>query len=187
MTGNILWQKPNNTLALTTIYSADTPQDHAQLLLKQGDVPSNWAPVAYDVTWPANNLPIESYVWNGTAIVEASTPPLTPAQQAEAAMAAGIIITSTGTPSIDGTYSIGPASQANVNATVTYILLNNAFPRGQQTLPWATVDGTVHLFPSVAVFKAFATAFADFVAAVAVYADSNGTVGSIPSNQITIA
>jgi hypothetical protein len=105
---------------------------------------------------------------------------------AGAALASGLVVTSTGTSSLNGTYSVNPTSIGNVNAVVTYILLNGTFPKGASTFGWADASGGLHVFPNVTVFKAFATAFADYVSAVSEYADSGGTVGSIPSNAVTI-
>lgn len=123
-----------------------------------------------------------------TQELEAAPPPTpTAASQAAAALAAGIVLTSTGTPSLNGTYALDQAAQNNVNGTVSYIMLNGTFPGGGTTMTWIDQDGDAHVWPSVTVFKAFATAFADYVAAVALYAASNGDHGSLPLNAITIA
>lgn len=102
------------------------------------------------------------------------------------AQQAGINITSTVAPSLSGTYAITSDSQANVSAIVTYILLNGNFPGASDTMPWSDKNGNVHVFPTVAVFKNFATAFADYVSAVALYGQSGGQIGSLPSNDIAI-
>lgn len=107
-------------------------------------------------------------------------------QQVRNAIGAGISLTSTGTPALNGTYAIDPASQANINAIITYVLLNSTFPGGGTTLPWYDISGDAHLFPSIEAFQAFATAAANFIAMLSIYANSNGKVGSIPSNAITI-
>lgn len=114
-------------------------------------------------------------------------PTLTPQQQAAVALAGGIHLTSAGTPTLNGTYSTTAASVANVNAVTTYTLINGNFPGAQATMPWYDTSGTAHVFSSVAEFKTFATAFANYVAAVQLFADSNGTVGTLPSNQLTVA
>lgn len=116
------------------------------------------------------------------------TPPTpTAAQQAAAALNAGIEITSTSTPLLNGTYSTSPESSANVNAVTTYILLTGTFINGATQMPWYDMDGNQHIFPSVDEFKAFATAFANYVAAVSIYGISGGAVGPLPSSQVTIA
>ena len=122
-----------------------------------------------------------------TALWPPPPPAPTPASKAVAALEAGIQVVSTGTPAINGTYSLMPGSISNVNATTTYILLNNAFPGNMSAMPWFDMSGTAHTFTDVTVFKNFATAYAGYVAAIQLYADSNGTIGAIPTLPITIA
>lgn len=106
--------------------------------------------------------------------------------RAQEAISAGIVIASTSTSSLNGTYGLDQISQSNVNATVTYILLNGTFPGGGATMPWVDQNGGVHIWPNVTEFKAFATEFANYVAAVALYSVSNGASGSLPPNTVTI-
>jgi hypothetical protein len=115
----------------------------------------------------------------------AETPPA-PAQAAATAFAAGIVLTSLATPSLNGTYALDQASQNHVNATISSILLNGTFPGGGSTIAWVDASRATHTFPSVAEFRSFATAYTDYIAAVSLYAESNGAVGALPSNQITI-
>jgi hypothetical protein len=110
----------------------------------------------------------------------------TPQQLAAAALAAGIAITSTGTPALNGTYPLDQDSQNNVNATVAYILLNGTFPEGGTTMPWLLKNGTSVLWPSVTEFKAFATAYANYVAEIVLYEESGGQSGSLSSSSVTI-
>lgn len=114
-------------------------------------------------------------------------PTLTPSQQAANAINAGVILTSTVTPALNATYNVGATVQANLNATITYMLLNgNTFPGGATEMPWPDAESNMRIFPTAASFQAFASAVANFVAVVTLYANSNGTMGSIPSNAITI-
>jgi len=114
-------------------------------------------------------------------------PTPTPVQAAAAAIAAGIALTSTSTPALNGTYPCDPMTQVKLNNAITYVIVNNAFPPASATtLPWYDTSGVAHVFPSITLFKNFATAFADFVATLDIYASSNGEAGSIPSNEITI-
>lgn len=113
-------------------------------------------------------------------------PAPTAAQQSASAISAGVSVTSTATPTLNGVYGLDPSSQSNVNATVTYILLNGMFPGGGSTMPWVDQNGVAHTWPSITEFKAFATAYANYVAAISLYAASNGSSGSLPSNQVTI-
>lgn len=134
---------------------------------------------------------------NNTFVPPASVlnPPLpvvvpTPAQVAQAAaiatIKAGIQIASAGTPSLNSTYSVDSNSQSNINAVVTYILLNNRFPGGGTTMPWVDLAGSAHVFPNTATFNSFATAMANYVTAVSLYGDSGGQIGSLPSSVAAI-
>lgn len=103
------------------------------------------------------------------------------------ALQAGIIVISIGTSSLNGTYAADDKARANVGDVSTYILISNGvFPGGGTTMPWFDIENNPHLFPNIATFKTFATAFANYVAAVSLYIQSAGTVGSLPSNHITI-
>ena len=53
-------------------------------------------------------------------------------------------------------------------------------------MPWIDQTGTAHVWPNITEFKAFATAYANYVAAVSLYSASNGAAGALPSNAITI-
>lgn len=46
---NILWQQPNGTLAMTSIFDGSDPAEHAALLQGRGDVPADWRAVAVGV------------------------------------------------------------------------------------------------------------------------------------------
>lgn len=110
----------------------------------------------------------------------------TSSQKAEVAIAAGVMLSSASVPELDGAYSVDAAAQAQINAVVTYIMVNNSFPAGASSLPWPDAGRTLHFFTSIALFKAFATAVADFVATINIYENSNGMFGSIPSNALSI-
>lgn len=113
-------------------------------------------------------------------------PTITPtkAQLAAEAIANNVVIVSSATFALNGTYSCNEASQAKLNAVTTFLMLNNAFPAGLTEMPWADVSGNSHMF-GISDFKNFATAIANYVALVDLYA--NGAISTLPSNQITIA
>ena len=140
---------------------------------------------------PIGNQPVSvGWTYANGVFTNPSPPVLTAAQvavaAATAAIAKGLTISSTSTPTLNGTYSLTPNSQSNINAVVTYIILNNTFPGGQSAMPWVDQNGSAHVFTSLSVFKAFSTAIADYVAAVSLYADSGGTQGSLPNSNVTI-
>jgi hypothetical protein len=78
-------------------------------------------------------------------------------------LAAGLAITSTAYPALDGTYATDPASQQQVQATALYIAVNGRFPAALSALPWPDVSGAQHTFPTTAEFQAFASALGDYV------------------------
>ncbi len=98
----------------------------------------------------------------------------------------GLSVTSTSTPALNGVFAVSDISQSDINAVATYIEINGTFPQGQSVTYWAQKNGTVIEFPNVAVFKAFATAVADYVDAFEDYLNSGGTIGSLPSPNVTI-
>lgn len=101
------------------------------------------------------------------------------------ALAAGITITSTSTPAVNGTYACDGSTTSDINAEITSILLNSTFADGSSTISWPDTSGALHVFPSTDVFKSFATALASYVSNVRKYAV--GVNQSLPSNSITIA
>ena len=95
--------------------------------------------------------------WNAQQAAQAS---------AQATLAVGLTVKSTAYPALDGTYSVTPAATGNISSVELYIEVHQTFPGGATTMPWLDATGTPHVFPSVAEFQGFATAAADFVAAV---------------------
>lgn len=147
-----------------------------------------WTPPDGTTAVQIDNAAIGGTYIGGVYSAPVPPPPPTPtaAQLAARALAGGIAITSTGHASLNGTYSTTTESIANVANVTTYILRNSRFPGGVTSMPWIDKSGTPHVFPDTATFENFATAFADFVAACQIYGDSNGAIGAIPSNAITI-
>ena len=119
------------------------------------------------------------------------TPPvLTSAQQialaVQNAIGAGLTVNSTSTPAINGLYAIDQPAQLNIAAVTNYILVNNDFPGGVATYPWADLNGNFHVFPTVALFEHWATAIANYVAQLKLYAAGAAGV-TLPSPTVTIA
>jgi hypothetical protein len=104
-----------------------------------------------------------------------------------AAIGAGLIIASTGTPALDGTYPIGPSDQLDIEAEIDSILVNGVFTNGQATRGWPDISGASHTF-SVAQFKTLATAIAQYVDAltVAEQAAAFGQTATWPAATATI-
>ncbi|HTV45760.1 MAG TPA: hypothetical protein VMF05_10620 [Stellaceae bacterium] len=131
--------------------------------------------------------------WNATATNNAwsfAAPPAPPAttptlaQQAQAALAAGIEIASTSTPALNGVYACDPVSWAKVQGTSLYISVNARFPAGMTSLPWADLAGAVHTFTTTAEFQAFATAMGDYVTELQMAVIGQAT--ALPAQPVTI-
>jgi hypothetical protein len=120
-------------------------------------------------------------------------PPPTPYQQYEQQLSSGIVLTSTGTSTLSGTYTVpvpnGPAqnaaAQANITAIETSIAAGRGLPGGGATFNYYDSSGAPHSFN--------ATNWGNFATAVMNYSYTlqgwylGGCSGSPPSNALTIA
>jgi hypothetical protein len=88
-------------------------------------------------------------------------------------------INSTSVPAINAAYALDPQTQSNITAVSAYVVVNGKFPDGLPELPFFDVGGTPRMFPTTALFLAFATAYADFVTAL--------DIGQSPKQPVTIA
>lgn len=112
------------------------------------------------------------------------TPPApTLAQQAAAALAAGLTITSTSTPTLDGTYPLSDAMQANLVALEGYYQKFSTFPNGSATVSLKDTSGTVHSF-TYTQFEALFQKLGDVRAALIDCVDGIST--TLPSASVTI-
>jgi hypothetical protein len=119
------------------------------------------------------------------ALQSAPVPPPSLAMQASVILTAGLTIASTSTPAVNGTYACDTDSTVHIQAELLSLLTTQSFTDGTTTIAWPDVAGTVHVFPSGAVFTAFAVAAGKFVAsAFKVY---NGTSTTLPAASVTIA
>ncbi|MDE1905017.1 MAG: hypothetical protein KGH75_01020 [Rhodospirillales bacterium] len=107
------------------------------------------------------------------------------AQQAMAALAAGVAIVSTGTPAISGTYPADPVTASRVAAVQQFLSVNGRFPGGAGKISLLDVAGAAHVFSASATFTAFATAYGDLVADLIEAA--NGQATALPAQPVTIA
>ena len=125
---------------------------------------------------------------NGTFTGPPAPPAPTLAQQAAAAIAAGLTITSTSTPALNGTYAVAsgvPFGREDIGTEAQFVSTFSEFTNGTTTLEWPLIDGkTFVTFPNTATFMNFAKAAAQYYAAVKAVAATGQ--GSFPSNQVTI-
>jgi hypothetical protein len=83
------------------------------------------------------------------------------AGQLDTILAAGLTITSTGTPSLNGTYGVGATEQANITAIASGLNAGKV-PDGGSTFEYLDATGTPHSFTS-ADFINFASAVMNYV------------------------
>jgi len=118
-------------------------------------------------------------VVNGAVV--AATPSL--AQQATTLVNSGIIITSVGTSSLNGTYAVDPTSISHFMAEFLSLVATSAFCDGSQSVAWPDTTGGLHTF-TVAQFKPFALAASAFVAGA--LKCINGSSTTLPPATVTI-
>ena len=121
--------------------------------------------------------------WVAAGNTATAAPAPTPAQQATAAINAGLAITSTSTPALNGTYPVNAPAQAQISAEVTAILLNGTFADGAATVVWFDTSNAQHTF-TAAQFKTFASAVAAYVSGWMKFAA--GIVTTAPTQPVTI-
>lgn len=120
-----------------------------------------------------------------SAFAAPSVPSPTLSQAAQAALTAGLAIASTGTPALDATYALDPATYTRIIAVSVYIIKNDTFPNSASTFAWPDATGALHTFPSTTEFEDFATAVANYIAALDLIVLSDG--GSLPPASATIS
>jgi hypothetical protein len=105
-------------------------------------------------------------------------------QSAQMALAAGLNVTSTGTPTLNGTFAVDQLSQMDVIAIETSLNAGKGFPGVSSTFSYPDASGAIHTF-SEANFTDLAAAIRDFVYGCrAVIA---GTSTTLPASTVTIA
>lgn len=143
-----------------------------------------------DAQIAARGLMSNRWAVSGGALVPYNpTPtPLTLPQQASNALYAGVEITSTSTPALNGLYPVDAATQSHLQAEMISLLVSGgtAFADGSTSVVWPDMASPKvnHTF-TAAEFKLFATAIYAYVAAL--YKVVNGSSTTIPPASVTIA
>ena len=106
-----------------------------------------------------------------------------PAQQAQAALMAGLMLVSTSTPALNGIYDIGAEARADLMAEMLSLLANGNFTNGTPALAVGDLAGAPHVFVPDA-YRAFATGVGSYVGALKQIVLTNE--GALPSNTLTI-
>jgi len=145
-----------------------------------------------DLTWVQCDTPSGvGYGWSATQSNGAWTfspppapPPLPLPFQAAALLARGLTISSTNTPSLNGTYACDDLSRADIVSLETSLNAGRGFPPyGAETLDYPDIAGTRHTFNATD-FTNLAAAMRDFV--YACKAVAGGLAGALPPDTATI-
>lgn len=68
---NIIWKMADGHIAVTTLVEAEGAKEHAQELLRRGDLPADWQAVAFD--YPVDQFPtvigMPAWAWDGSRVV----------------------------------------------------------------------------------------------------------------------
>lgn len=111
----------------------------------------------------------------------APTPTL--AQQAATQLASGVAVTFTTGTTLSATYSTTLAAQVKIMAEANWLIKNGTFINGTATLVLVDMAGTQRSFNPTQ-FAAFEAAYAPYISAVDLVADSNQ--GTLPAAALTV-
>jgi hypothetical protein len=109
------------------------------------------------------------------------------AQQAQAAIGAGLTITLSGTLTLAATaFPTDATTIAKITTVVTTINATGAFPGGAETYPMKDASGGWHVF-TVAQYKAVAGAISDYVAPLDLIIDGNPLgATALPESSVSL-
>jgi len=113
-------------------------------------------------------------------------PSVVPMTTAQNLINAGLQVTSTATPALNGTYACDGYTMSGLQAEINAILFSGATPvfsDGSTTLNWPDITKAGHSF-DVAHFRSLAEAIGHFIPACTQYAV--GLTATAPSNTATI-
>lgn len=149
-------------------------------------------PVASGLSWTGDIsavTPAPQVGWTATAsggawsFAAPTVPTLTPTQLAQAQLAAGVAVTFATSTSLSATYKTTLAAQFKISSEASWLLKNSTFINGTTTLLLVDATGTQRSFNPTP-FAAFEAAYAPYVSAVDLVADSNA--GVLPAATLTV-
>ena len=118
-------------------------------------------------------------------VYEAHNPETVPPKQAaQAALAAGLEIVSTGTPELNGTYALDQLSRMDIVSIEIGVKAGQGFPGGGSAFNYPDASGKLHEF-NESNFCEFATAVRQY--SYALNAVIAGTSMGLPESPVTIA
>lgn len=120
--------------------------------------------------------------WTFTAPPAAPSPTL--AQQATAQLADGVAVTFATSTSLSATYATTLAAQVKIMAEANWLVKNSTFINGTATLVLVDATGMQRSFNPTQ-FAAFEAAYAPYVSAVDLVADSNQ--GTLPAATLAVS
>jgi hypothetical protein len=135
--------------------------------------------------WAARLANPSGWAVSSGALV-AYTPPapaLTLAQQATAQLKAGVAVTFATSAGLSATYTTTTKAQVKIMAEANWLIKNGTFINGTSTLILVDATGAQRAF-NVAQFAAFQAAYAPYISAVDLVADSNE--GAPPDATLTV-
>ena len=141
-------------------------------------------------------LPVSAAQWSAQSgsfyvaggLQAAGTAPavtLTPAQQAQAALAAGVTVTSTGTPALDGTYPTSGPIWSDLKDEALFIASFGEFSSGAATISFALSPSSVVTFTAPAQLQAVVKAIGQYQTTLKTIIATGA--GTLPSAGLTIA
>lgn len=139
--------------------------------------------------WTASRANPDGWAVSAGALV-AYTPPVpapTLAQQATAALSAGLAITLSGTLTLAETaFPVDPVTTGKIGAVVTTVVATKAFPGGATAYPMKDAAGNWHTF-TIAQYTIVAAAIAAYAASLDLIADGNPlNATALPANSVTL-
>lgn len=151
-------------------------------------------PVAAPLTWTpdiSSVSPAPQVGWAATlndgawAFTAPSAP--TAAQQAQAALGAGIVITSTGTPALNATYPTSGPIWEDLKDEAVFIASFAGFSSGASSMAFLLPSGPTITFTATSQLQAVVKAAAMYISALKAIIVANPGSGSLPAATATIA
>lgn len=95
-----------------------------------------------------------------------------------------VAVVSSGTPSLNGAYTVDANAVGNITAIVSGIAADQGFPGGTATFVYVDASGQPHTFPNTAEFVAFGAAIRNYVYALQMA--GMGQQSALPTVPLTI-